>query len=300
MHKQPQTQSHADAAREFLLSRFGNAPSHLFALLWRKKGKESRWLPIGTLGGLDLSDLCEPGAGDVYVGVGLSPEDFGHGKRCEAAAVAGIAGLWLDIDLQDKAHKADNLPQTIGDARELAYSLGAPPTEMVHSGYGVHAYWLFPAAWVFATDAERAKAANLSERFQAAFRRNAAALGWKLDSTHDLARILRLPGTWNCKTRPPVLACLLDSGGPRYDREDLAALLEEQPATATPDTHKDNGTASHYTTNGCNVAERARRYVAKMPAAIAGENGHDATFAVAQVLVRGFDLPESQAWPILL
>ena len=45
---------------------------------------------------------------------------------------------------------------------------------------------------------------------------------------------------------------------------------------------------------------RAAAYVARMPAAISGRHGHDATFAVARVLVHGFALSESQAWPILL
>lgn len=50
---------------------------------------------------------------------------------------------------------------------------------------------------------------------------------------------------------------------------------------------------------GLTPAERARLYVAKMPPAIAGQNGHGATFEVAQVLVRGFGLPDAEAWPIL-
>lgn len=47
------------------------------------------------------------------------------------------------------------------------------------------------------------------------------------------------------------------------------------------------------------VAERARRYVANMPAAISGSGGHAATYKVAAVLARGFLLEESIAWDIL-
>lgn len=46
------------------------------------------------------------------------------------------------------------------------------------------------------------------------------------------------------------------------------------------------------------VEDRARNYVAKMPPAISGAGGHDATFAVACVLVRGFGLTPEQALPI--
>ena len=48
-----------------------------------------------------------------------------------------------------------------------------------------------------------------------------------------------------------------------------------------------------------NLADRVRRYVEKMPAAISGSGGHDATFAVARTLIHGFALPEAVAWPIL-
>jgi hypothetical protein len=48
------------------------------------------------------------------------------------------------------------------------------------------------------------------------------------------------------------------------------------------------------------LADRARRYVEKMPEAISGSGGHDALFAVASVLIHGFDLPEADAWQILI
>lgn len=45
--------------------------------------------------------------------------------------------------------------------------------------------------------------------------------------------------------------------------------------------------------------DRARAYVAKMPAAISGAGGHDATFAVARKLVQDFELGEADAWALL-
>ena len=48
------------------------------------------------------------------------------------------------------------------------------------------------------------------------------------------------------------------------------------------------------------LADRARKYVEKMPPAIAGSGGHDALFAVASTLIHGFDLSEHEAWPIVL
>lgn len=47
------------------------------------------------------------------------------------------------------------------------------------------------------------------------------------------------------------------------------------------------------------LRERARRYVAAMPAAISGSGGHDATFAVACALVKGFGLSIGEARSLL-
>jgi hypothetical protein len=47
------------------------------------------------------------------------------------------------------------------------------------------------------------------------------------------------------------------------------------------------------------VVERARRYLAKLPPAVSGSGGHDATFKAACVLVDGFALDDSQAMELL-
>lgn len=49
-----------------------------------------------------------------------------------------------------------------------------------------------------------------------------------------------------------------------------------------------------------NAVLRAEKYLAKIPGAIEGQGGDDATFAVACVLVLGFNLTPDQAWPLLL
>ena len=55
----------------------------------------------------------------------------------------------------------------------------------------------------------------------------AASRGWSLDHTHDLARVLRLPGTLNHKTNPPRMVSLLKNDGPRYDVRDFDEILDQ-------------------------------------------------------------------------
>ncbi len=48
------------------------------------------------------------------------------------------------------------------------------------------------------------------------------------------------------------------------------------------------------------VLDRARRYVAKMDAAVSGSGGHTATFKVAVALIHGFALEWGAAWALML
>jgi hypothetical protein len=119
-------------------------------------------------------------------------------------------------------------------ALELASSLGMPPTIRVDSGHGLQPYWLFHQPWIFASAAEREQAQLLVNRFQEALHGNAKDRGWKLDSTQDFARVLRVPGTTNRKPEcQPVPVRLLDASGPRYDRRDLAARIPPPRASST-------------------------------------------------------------------
>jgi hypothetical protein len=47
------------------------------------------------------------------------------------------------------------------------------------------------------------------------------------------------------------------------------------------------------------VIDQARRYLTKLPPAVSGQRGHDATFHASCILVRGFDLRPSDALPLL-
>ncbi len=60
--------------RFFLHELFGNKPEELHLLLWTLTDKRSRWFRDVDEAATAVEDLRDQ---DVYVGVGLSPEDFG-------------------------------------------------------------------------------------------------------------------------------------------------------------------------------------------------------------------------------
>lgn len=126
------------------------------------------------------------------------PQDM-QGTRGYARSACAIGGIWLDVDVEGPGHKALNLPRTIGAAQELLKALPLRPTWTVATGGGLHAYWVFKEPWIFEDESERARAARLVHGWQVLARGEAQARGWTMDSTHDLARVLRPIGTINRK-----------------------------------------------------------------------------------------------------
>ena len=145
---------------------------------------------------------------NVYFGLGTTSKNLGVNKRPTALQVSSIPGLWLDIDVAGPAHKKTNLPASHEDAVDLLKSsLPLPPTILVDSGHGLHAYWLFKEPWIFETEDERQQAASLMRRFVLSFKYHAAVRGWAMDSVFDLARVLRVPGTLNTKPGAEQMLC---------------------------------------------------------------------------------------------
>ena len=162
---------------------------------------------------------------DTWYGVGLQSEAPAGGSRGTADGVGAIPGLWADIDIRCDNHKAKALPESIEEARVLLTTFPLKPSLIIRTGGGLHCYWLFPELWRFESVEERSKAAILSRRFQATLRKHAHARGWKLDSTHDLARLLRIPGTQNHKGAEPRPVEILEQNELRYSPEDFEPYI---------------------------------------------------------------------------
>ncbi len=170
---------------------------------------------------------------NVYFGLGLiagCPQ--GRGKLAD---IAGIGGLWCDIDVASDAHPKANLPTSIDEARGLLAEMPLSPSAIVHSGHGLHAYWLLHDPWLFADDAQRQQAATLAKGWHGLVCRKAAARGWALENLGDLTRVLRLPGTLNHNgTHTPVEVRILEfEPSRRYAPDDFEPYLPIEPEPAT-------------------------------------------------------------------
>lgn len=162
-----------------------------YKLVWTLNNKRSHWFKNIN----SMVQFIQHHKEDVYYGLGTTDKKLPSYKRALNSQITSIRALHLDIDLYSSiAHKHnDKLPQTIEEGLEIANSILAP-TYVVDSGYGLHAYYLL---YEHTTIDNYEWWSLFFQAFQIAHRE--ANLGYKIDSTHDFARVLRCPGSINCK-----------------------------------------------------------------------------------------------------
>lgn len=187
-------------ASDFLRLLWGDAPPGQ-ALIWRLPGKQSTWFRNWD----NVDRFCEAHKRDcdIYTGVSLisaTSNGIGAHTRTSNTNAAAIAGLWADIDVEGPYHKKINLPPT---AEAVILELWPRPTVTIHSGHGLQVWWLFDKPWVFADAGERQQAQQLTQWWHQRLSKHFAKKHWALDATHDLARVMRLPGTINHKGEHP-------------------------------------------------------------------------------------------------
>lgn len=135
-----------------------------------------------------------------------------EGQKGDKEATRELTTLWTDIDFKDFSGGEE-------EAREfLGKTLNIPTTAVVHTGNGLHLYWIFKEAEAARPEVE-AYLKGLAKRLR----------GDK--KAAELARILRIPGTFNYKDggKKPVRLIKLDSNL-RYNLSDFEDLKDDTPA----------------------------------------------------------------------
>ena len=213
--------------RKFLTALWGNPPPSE-VLIWMLPQKLSKWyLRFDRLN----EELAAYPDSDLYTGVGFPTPGTtklrSHERGIEAN-IGAIPGMWADIDVNHPIHKKTNLTPTIEQALETLAKLPFKPTIIINSGHGIQAWWLFHEYWTFEGEADNRTAQKLAQWWNREIHKLYAEEGWTVDSVYDLARVLRIPGTYNNKVpneRVDVTTILDD--GPRYDRQEFLELVPE-------------------------------------------------------------------------
>jgi len=173
-----------------------------------------------------ISSAQEAGrSANVYVGA--CPRSIRKGSR---GAIRLVTATWADLDFHDiNPHDRQS---SENEALSRIGRFRFPPTMLIHSGNGLQAWWLY-------REPMRLSRTHTAEHFEAINRGIGKALGG--DAVHDLARVLRLPGTLNipdarkrARGCVPVMARIVDVNGPSYSPDDLCELRAETRPAAVP------------------------------------------------------------------
>lgn len=185
-----------------------------YSYWWTLENRQSAWWETGKY-------LALPGGRrNVYVGVhpvGAIPTHNTRGEakpaeslRSHNDTVVCINCLFAEFDAKDARYGSKEAIATHLETLEPT------PSVIIDSGGGYHTYWFLSEPWHLVTPEDR-KAAQDTQR------------AWVLlvggDDVKDLARVLRVPGTFNHKYDPPrpvqFVSCDLAR---RYERAELAQM----------------------------------------------------------------------------
>jgi hypothetical protein len=222
--------------RQFLERLFANKPNNSSILIHQLPLMRSNFFPTAK----DASDLVDGiinGPHNIYTTGGLIRNGVQSGRGKEEDVV-GVVGMWADIDCkgENKPRGVDNMDEAV----KLVMGHGIDPTLIVSTGGGIHPWWLFKEPLVFKNNDERLKQKMRCQRLQETIRQRAKKKGWDIDSTYDVNRVLRLPGTFNRKDPSnPLEVTLLDDTGieyadPENDFEDYIISEQDIKMTRVP------------------------------------------------------------------
>jgi hypothetical protein len=201
----PQAQETRDVQR-YLEALFGRETTGaLIDVRWRYRGGMSqRFLPHHATYAAARTILRRGLTTDVYVGV--APRRLRAGGK---DAIEQVWALWADLDRVDAANRLERLP--------------VPPSIVIASGSPghLHAYWTL----------RRPVSVRAAEQ---ANRRLAAELGGDSGAVTNAATILRPPGTYSHKTRPPTPVVLQRLDGTLTTLQAVTDGIAPDPSPPAP------------------------------------------------------------------
>ncbi|WP_017531242.1 MULTISPECIES: DNA primase family protein [Pelosinus] len=219
--------------KQFLEALYSNAEGYIS--LWGKSTKKTCFIDVSNID--TIIDTAMSVKNDIYFGVNLGSKPKSEG-RFTAEDITTIPALYVDIDIAGPNHKSKNLPADMNQALTFINELPIEPSIIVSSGSGLHCYYIFKEPWKLEPPEERLQAQSISKGWQNYIR---SRTKWNIDSTYDLPRVLRIPGTFNCKNPEiPVEVTVLSSNDNRYNQSDFSQYIAEVVKVEKRDRFKRN------------------------------------------------------------
>jgi len=139
-----------------------------------------------------------------------------------------VIAFYADVEAGQDGHKKTSFYQTKEDALKTIRSFKYRPSFIIDSGHGYHCLWLFKEPYILGEDVDL-------EYYEAMNRGIQKAL--KADTTADVTRILRVPGSINVKDPEyPVRCEMVEDSGDRYNLEDFETYITPVWSTETAET----------------------------------------------------------------
>ncbi|TPL43236.1 primase-helicase family protein [Mesorhizobium sp. B2-4-6] len=162
-----------------------------------------------------------------YLAVALHDQQAVEHQTRRQDTACTMAFLALDVDLATGVHAAKNLPENEKQALELLAEAGLPePTLTIHSGGGIYPVWQFQEPLLLEAKEDRSRVERLWSAWNEQARLVWEKHGLKLDTIAELARVLRVPGTFNPKTKPAKPVHILDgASGRTWTLEQLEGVV---------------------------------------------------------------------------
>ena len=199
---------------DFFEKIFNGIPGNHYLTLWTQEDKRTTWCPslhsfLEKVEELILEDQ------NLFFGLCSTTKKGSPYNRITSKNAEGLGFIHVDIDYGKEGHKGKSLPPDENKAIEISQSI-IPASIIVHSGHGIHAYYLL--------DEYQKKDLNHVAKVQKDFQNALNYFSeYEVDMTHDLARILRVPGSQNLKdpNNPKPCEVLIDNSHIRYSLTDL-------------------------------------------------------------------------------
>ena len=252
--------------------------------------RQTVWFPVtAPVPELDLQQNC-------YLGLGLRRQRSGRSRtRGKTDDIIGIPGLWLDLDFDSPgAHKVRHpLPPDQDAALSLLDTAPYKPSLIVHSGHGLQVYWLFKEVACFDSQADREAFGRLCRGWQQLFQQAGRVRGWHVDSTADLARVLRIPGTYNLKTGEAREVVVREANSFRYGPSDFGDFAESDAPPSLPAVEISPSSNGHLDLRRLRVSPRIKYLIRYGDTIGQYPSRSEALFAVLTALIgAGYDDPD--------
>ncbi|SBS70922.1 conserved hypothetical protein [uncultured Mycobacterium sp.] len=165
-----------------------------------------------------------PDTADVYFSVNAvrarQPEDSRRGVEADTTR---LTALYADLDVKPGGCPTLDVARAI--TAEIGVILGTTPATVVESGSGLHPYWVIEDGHV--NDGDITAARSLVRRFGRLVTAVAKNHRVAVDGVYDLARMLRVPGTFNNKTGGQVPVVAYTGNGRPLSMAEVAERLDE-------------------------------------------------------------------------